>query len=84
MPWFEKMTENKVASDNANNSAMIMQMLQMYLSKFGLKDFIPQVKEMLSYGCWCQIFKARLISISISSKLRTESSISTIPGKAGW
>ena len=61
VPWFEKLdfAENKVASDNANNSAMIMNMLRMYLSKFGLTEFIPQVEEMLSYGCWCQILKER-------------------------
>ena len=62
VPWFEKFesAETKVASDNANNSQMIMQMLRMYLSKFGLTEFIPQVEEMLSYGCWCQILKERL------------------------
>ena len=60
-PWFQKLMENKVATDTANNSAMMKMMLQFYLGKAGLSELFPQIENMLSYGCWCQIFKDRLI-----------------------
>ena len=45
---------------DANNSYMLMNVLRFYLSAQGLAEFIPQVEDMLQYGCWCQILKERL------------------------
>ena len=39
---------------------MLMNVLRFYLSAQGLSEFIPQVEDMLQYGCWCQILKERL------------------------
>jgi len=44
----------------ANNSFMLMNILRFYLQSQGLTDFIPQVEDMLQYGCWCQILRERL------------------------
>ena len=89
------MTDNRVASDTANNSMMIMQLLRAYLSRFGLMNFIPQVEKMLSYDCWCQILKERFIynesyyiqyaayDMLIDQNM-IQSNIPTILGKTSW
>jgi len=58
VPWqFEFKLPSKT---EANNGYMLMNVLRFYLQSQGLTQFIPQVEDMLQYGCWCQILKDRL------------------------
>lgn len=58
VPWqFELELPSKA---EANNGHMLMNILRFYLQAQGLTGFIPQVEDMLQYGCWCQILKERL------------------------